>query len=256
MFIFSAMITNAEIKSVKALHDKSNRREEHLFIVEGPKMVSELLQSSFKTIALYATDRGSMDGLAKYPLLKMISESEMKKISALDNPSTVLAVVQMPESSAPVNYHGTILALDKIQDPGNLGNIIRTANWFGIDTILCSENTVDAYNPKVVQATMGSLFRVNVCYCDLGEELKRAISGFKIPVYATTMEAPGIYDTHFEASQIILFGNEGKGLSDKMMKLATHKISIPAFAKGNVKPESLNVASSVAIVLAVMRVKK
>jgi TrmH family RNA methyltransferase len=256
MFIFSAMITNAEIKSVKALHDKKNRLEERLFIVEGHKMVAELLQSSFKTIALYATDGNSLSGLTLHPDLRIISEQEMKKISALDNPSNVLAVAQMPENSVSANYNGTIIALDNVQDPGNLGNIIRTADWFGVDTILCSENTVDAYNPKVVQATMGSLFRVNICYCNLEGELTRAISDFKIPVYATTMEAPGIYDTHFEASQIILFGNEGKGLSDKTMKLATHKISIPAFAKGNVKPESLNVASSVAIVLAVMRVKK
>lgn len=256
MFIFSAMITNAEIKSVKALHDKRNRREERLFIVEGHKMVTELLLSSFRTIALYATDEGSINGHAQRSDLRIISEQEMKKISALDNPSTVLAVAQMPENSVPVNYNGTIIALDNIQDPGNLGNIIRTADWFGVNTILCSENTVDVYNPKVVQATMGSLFRVNICYCNLEGELKRAISDFKIPVYATTMEAPGIYDTYFEASQIILFGNEGRGLSDQMMKLATHKISIPAFVKGNTKPESLNVASSVAVVLAVMQAKK
>lgn len=256
MFIFSAMITAAEIKFVKSLQDKKIRYEEKLFVVEGRKMVAELLKSSFTAREIFGTQENAGRELQSIENFRTISEMEMKRMSGLDTPTDILAVVQMPDDNIKVNFNDTVIALDNIQDPGNLGSILRTADWFGLSNILCSENTVDVYNLKVAQATMGSLFRVKVKYCNLKNELQKAESNFNVPVYATAINGVNAFDVQFTSSQVILFGNEGKGISDELLPLCKNKIAIPAFSNQKQKPESLNVAASVAVMLTLVRLKK
>ncbi len=256
MFIFSAMITAAEIKFVKSLQAKKKRYAERLFVVEGKKMVTELLKSSYNVKEVYNTEKNIADELQGLENLRIITEVEMKRISGLDTPTDVLAIVHMPDNSTEVDINNTVIALENIQDPGNLGSIIRTADWFGVRTIFCSENTVDIYNSKVVQASMGSLFRVSVKYCNLISELNKAQTNFKTCAYATVMNGENAFQTEFDSSQIILFGNEGKGISEELLAICKNKITIPAFSDGATKPESLNVAASVAVMLTLVNAQK
>ena len=172
-----------------------------------------------------------------------ITQADLKKISALTTPNTCLATFSIPENIK-IELNGLVLALDSIRDPGNLGTIIRLCDWFGIETLLCSEETVDVYNPKVIQATMGSISRVSIVYCDLENELK----GSEIPVFGTFMDGKSIYNESLPHEGIIVMGNEANGISSTIEKIVSERISIPRF--GNLQlTESLNVATATAIIL-------
>ncbi|MDR1170222.1 MAG: RNA methyltransferase [Prevotellaceae bacterium] len=235
-------IGKQEKKYIKSLALKKYRDRERLFTVEGEKSVEEFLASSFNVHKVYYT--GEYDFSNRHPDTKKITLMDMQQISNLKTASAVLAIVEIPSAEIkafPCNE--LILALDDIQDPGNLGTIIRLADWFGINHIVCSLFTADAYGPKTVQATMGSLTRINIIYTDLYPFLKSA-SG-ENHIYGTFLEGENIYETELSENGIIVMGNEGKGISREIAGLISRKLLIPAFARN--AAESLNVAMATAI---------
>lgn len=234
------MISNSQIKIIKSLRQKKYRIQHSQFVAEGDKTIIELIQANYKTISLYSvnTTIGSYENE-----VNELTQAELCKISNLSNPKNSLAVFAIPET-AKIDFDKLIVGLDNISDPGNLGTIIRLCDWFGIKDLICSLDTVDCYNPKVVQASMGSLSRVNINYMDI----ENVIEQKNIPVYGTYMKGNSIYKEALIQKGIILFGNEANGISLKLSKLINHKISIPRF--GNLqKTESLNVANAMAIIL-------
>jgi TrmH family RNA methyltransferase len=236
------MISKNQIKLIKSLQQKKYRKLYQLFIAEGVKVIQELLNSNYELVELFTTQE--LFPNVEKSKLNYISEAELKRISALVTPNECLAVFIIPEK-VKVDYSNTLqIALDDIRDPGNMGTIIRLADWFGVQNILCSEATVDVYNPKVIQSTMGSIARVNVMYCDLKKELLSA----KVPVYGTLLEGENIYAEKLLQPAIIVLGNESNGISPEIQQLITHKITIPRFGTLQ-QTESLNVATATAIVL-------
>jgi len=246
-----ASISNNEIKKVKSLQQKKFRDETGLFIVEGEKMVEEAQQSPYKVEQVYRRDE--------------IGEEAMKRITALASPSPVLAVVRKPsdiyvddasELSEILSDGGLFLALDTIRDPGNLGTILRIADWFGVDAVLAAKDTVDVFNPKVVQATMGAIFRVKMHYADLPAVSKMVLdNGGK--VYGTFLDGRNMYstelDTGTEKPVIIVIGNESEGISDSMGKLVSDRLYIPPYPADDSGSESLNAAVATAITVAEFR---
>jgi TrmH family RNA methyltransferase len=234
-------ISKQEKKRINSLSVKKYRDREGLFVVEGEKSVEEFLSSSFKVRKIYCIRE--CDFADRHPGATVIASSEMQQISNMKTASSVLAVVEIPTfETAAISDNELLIALDDIQDPGNLGTIIRLADWFGINHIVCSLFTADAYGPKTVQATMGSLTRVNIVYTDLYSFLKQA--GTKTIIYGTFLEGENIYTTELTQTGIIVMGNEGKGISPEIAGLTSRKLLIPPFA-GNA--ESLNVAVATAI---------
>lgn len=226
------MIGKNEIKHIKSLSQKKFRDELGLFAVEGEKLVQEALASDFEVENVYR--------------IEDIGEQAMSRITMLSSPSPVLAVVRKKLfDSSSVEAEGLILALDSVRDPGNLGTIIRIADWFGIRTILASRDTVDVYNPKVVQATMGAIFRVKLIYCDLSDTLE--ILSKSMPVYGTFLEGENIYTETLDKNAVIVMGSESNGISDKVASIVSRKIHIPSFTQGEATSESLNVAVASAI---------
>ena len=235
------MVSKNQIKLITSLQQKKYRKQEQLFFAEGVKVVQELLQSNFELLDLFTTKQDFLT----VPKNKVhaISEAELKKISALTTPNSCLAVFKIPKAKEMVDK-GLIVALDDVRDPGNLGTIIRLCDWFGIETLFCSEESVDIYNPKVVQATMGSISRVNVVYGNL----EAFLSQTKLPVFGTFMDGKNIYQEKLPKEGIIVMGNEANGISSSVEKLVSDRIAIPRF--GNLQvTESLNVATATAIIL-------
>lgn len=229
------MISKNQIKFVRQLEQKKYRKKEGLFVAEGPKVVGDLLRAGFNAQEIYATKEWNSNGKR----VQEVTEEELRKVSFLQHPQQVLALFEIP--SAKLSSDSALsLALDDVQDPGNLGTIIRIADWFGISTIYCSENTVDAWSPKVVQATMGSIARVNIVYTDLKELIQNA----SVPVYGTLLDGQNIYTQELSQDGIIVMGNEGNGISQAIRPLINRKLLIPQFHEG---PESLNVAIATAI---------
>ncbi|MEZ0006006.1 TrmH family RNA methyltransferase [Flavobacterium sp. 28YEA47A] len=235
------MVSKNQIKLITSLQQKKFRKEHQLFFAEGKKVIQELIHSDFFLENLFSTTAVFPEVNPKKIL--PVSESELKKISALTTPNDCLAVFRMPEAKS-INETGLIVALDDIRDPGNLGTIIRLCDWFGISELVCSEETVDIYNPKVVQATMGSIARVNVTYVNL----EKFISETTLPVFGTFMDGDNIYKSDLPKEGIIVMGNEANGISSQIEKTVNHRIAIPRF--GNLQQtESLNVATATAIIL-------
>ena len=266
------MLSKNEIKEIKALGQKKFRDERRLFVVEGEKLVDEALRSGFDVVASYRVED--------------IGEETMARISQLTHPSPALAVVRQPEP-VPLQIvpDELVLALDGIRDPGNLGTILRIADWFGIRHILASEDTVEVYNPKVVQATMGAIFRVRVHYCDLTDMLRCPVGagndkgvgqgltkgdkpgecstatrvlnapqeGPAIEVYGTFLEGDSIYESALTPGGIIVMGSEANGISPEVAATVTRKLFIPPFPKDAHTSESLNVAVATAITCAEFR---
>lgn len=235
------MVSKNQIKLITSLQQKKYRKQEQLFFAEGVKVVQELLHSNFELQDLFTTKQDFLT----VPKNKVhaITEAELKKISALTTPNTCLAVFKIPKAKEMVEK-GLIVALDDVRDPGNLGTIIRLCDWFGIETLFCSEESVDIYNPKVVQATMGSISRVNVVYGNL----ETFLSQTKLPVFGTFMDGKNIYQEKLPKEGIIVMGNEANGISSSVEKLVSERIAIPRF--GNLQvTESLNVATATAIIL-------
>jgi TrmH family RNA methyltransferase len=236
------MISKNQIKLIKSLQQKKYRKLYQLFIAEGVKVIQELLNSNYELVELFITQE--LFPNVEKTKLNFISETDLKSISALVTPNECLAVFIIPEK-VQVDYTNTLqIALDDIRDPGNMGTIIRLADWFGVQNIICSEATVDVFNPKVIQSTMGSIARVNVMYCDLKKELLSA----KVPVYGTLLEGKNIYTDKLIQPSIVVLGNESNGISPEIQRLITHKITIPRFGTLQ-QTESLNVATATAIVL-------
>ena len=238
-------MTKAEIQFIRSLGDKRTRDEEHLFIAEGDKLITEIIASGWKIRHLYALE-GHFEGRAE-----QISPKEMERLSQLKTASSSLAVVEQPrhKTAATASAEHLSLALDGVQNPGNLGTIIRLADWFGVEDIFCSEDTADCFNPKVVQATMGAILRVRVHYLPLADFLARtATQG--VPVYGTMLDGENIYDAELKAGGVIVMGNEGKGVSQECALHFTHRLLIPTYPADRQGSESLNVAMATGIVCA------
>jgi TrmH family RNA methyltransferase len=235
------MLSKNQIKLISSLQQKKHRFANQLFFAEGVKVIQELVKSNFELEHLYTT-KSDFDEI---PLTKktIISESDLNKISALATPNTCLAVFKIPLEKKIIDS-GLIVALDSIRDPGNLGTILRLCDWFGVKQLLCSKETVDIFNPKVVQATMGSIARVNVNYVDLNA----FISKTKLPVFGTFMDGDTIYKTDLPQEGIIIMGNEANGISKELENLVQKRLTIPRFGDLQ-KTESLNVATATAIIL-------
>ncbi|NRD20841.1 RNA methyltransferase [Winogradskyella eckloniae] len=234
------MLSRNQIKLIKSLSLKKNRQQHGWFTVEGIKGISEFLNSNYNLKTLYTTK--SMFEAPEH-LVHDITATELKKVSALKNPNVALAVFEIPEKK-PVQDTGLIVALDDVRDPGNLGTIIRLCDWYGVVDLVCSVNTVDCYNAKVVQATMGSLTRVNVHYLDLEHYLNT--SG--LTVMGTLLEGENIYTANIKQEGIVVLGNEANGISEAIKNCIDRQLTIPKF--GTTKAtESLNVANATAIVL-------
>mgnify|MGYP000568795742 CR=1 FL=1 len=233
------MLTKSQIKLITSLKQKKFRTQHQLFVVEGIKVVEEFLNSDYELDAIFAVD----DRFSQYEQkLTKIDSKELAKISGFSTPNKVLATFKIPSPLA-VNWSGLVVALDDINDPGNLGTIIRLCDWFGIKNLVCSEATVDCYNPKVVQASMGSHTRVNITYVDLKMVLPTASN-----CLGTFMNGDSIYEQHLPETGVIVLGNEANGISEGVESLVNTRLSIPRF--GTVKQtESLNVANAAAIIL-------
>jgi TrmH family RNA methyltransferase len=234
------MVVKSEIKHIKSLQQKKYRIQNGLFVVEGIKTVSELLQSSFSPYKIYSTDESLLAGIPGEKTI--VSAFELKKMSSLLNPNKVLGVFHIPRAVPPV-FKDWILVLDALKDPGNLGTIIRLCDWFGIRHLVCSPDTVDCYNPKVLQATMGSIARVNVVYEVLDNLLERP----EVQVYGAFMDGRPVYGQSLPAAGILVMGNEAHGISAAVSEKVTRRIGIPQY--GDQHTESLNVAMATAILL-------
>lgn len=235
------MISKNQVKLIRQLETKKFRRREGLFVAEGPKVVGDLMAHS-QPVAVFATE----DYTPPRPTdIQRISGDELRKISFLQHPQQVVALFPLPQ---PQPYKPSpsalTIALDGVQDPGNLGTIIRLADWFGIDTIVCSEETADAWNPKVVQATMGSLARVNIIYTSLPSLLDHLPDTY--PVYGTFLDGKNIYTEQLTPNGLIIMGNEGNGISEEVRQRINRRLLIPDFHQGDTA-DSLNVAIATAI---------
>ena len=247
------MISKNLIKLIKSLEQKKYRKREKLFVAEGPKVVGDLMalmapQRVIATSEWYKEKKISED--------VVVTEDEIRKVSFLQHPQDVLALFELPDmEDLPVEQlsdHLT-LALDDIQDPGNLGTIIRLADWFGIEHILCNQGTADAYSPKVVQATMGSIARVKLHYTNLAEYLEQLQGA--VPVYGTFLDGNNLYAEKLSPSGIIIMGNEGNGISEQVERYVTKRLLIPSYPAERPTAESLNVAIATAITCAEFRRK-
>lgn len=235
------MLSKNEVKYIQSLYHKKTREEERVFVVEGPKMIEELLHSDHVVKKIYASDEWIKPGNSKAEVIT-VTNDELQRMSALQTANQVLAVAEQKQlNDAPVFSGQLSLVLDNIQDPGNLGTIIRIADWFGIQQIIASENTVELYNPKVIQSTMGSFVRVNVWYKDLTEILSNA----GIPVYGALLNGKNVYEINRVEEGLLVIGNESKGISEEIEKLITEPVTIPG--KGGA--ESLNAAVAAGIIL-------
>ena len=229
-------ITQAEIKRIRSLREKKFRDATGLFVVEGEKMVQEALHSGFRVEGVWRREE--------------IGEAAMERISQLSTPSPVLAVVARPEPVEPTLVHVLYLALDGVRDPGNLGTIIRTADWFGVRTVFVSGDCAEAYNPKVIQASMGSIFRVRVAEADLPALCRRCREA-GLPVYGTFLDGRDLYGEPLSAEGLVVMGNEASGIRPEVAAQVDRRLLIPAAPESGA--ESLNVASATAIVLSEFR---
>lgn len=256
---YGSMISKSTLKLLHSLEQKKYRSQQQLFVAEGPKVVADLMATACP-VQLIATTSWLHDharGVAACTdtVVTEVTEEELRKASFLQHPQQVIGLFRMPAADevpgAALAASGLCLALDGVQDPGNLGTIIRIADWFGIEHIICSADTADAYNPKVVQATMGSIARVHLHYTDLVAYLGSLPAG--TPVYGTLLDGRNIYDDTLEQRGVIVMGNEGKGISPEVRRLVSHRLLIPNYPAGRATAESLNVAIATAITCAEFR---
>jgi len=233
-------LSKSQLKLINSLQQKKYRTKHGLFIAEGTKVVKEFLNSNFELDNLFLVDNLSFEDVEK---VTQISEVDLKKVSTLKNPNNVIALFKIPREEEFINK-GLILVLDEINDPGNLGTIIRLCDWFGVDQLVCSNNTVDCYNSKVVQASMGSLTRLSIVYTDLLPYLKNS----PLPKLATLMDGENVYLSSLPKEAILVMGNEANGISEPLLNELNKAISIPRFGESQ-ETESLNVATATEILL-------
>lgn len=233
-------LSKNQVKLITSLQQKKYRQKHRLFVAEGIKLVTELINSNLEVVSVFSTDE-TFTHSGINPLL--ISESELKRISVFKTPNKVLGLFKIPQEKQ-IKKNGLIIALDEINDPGNLGTIIRLCDWFGVEQLVCSNNTVDCYNQKVIQSTMGSIIRVQINYTNLVDFL----SNTKLPTFVADMNGNNVYKTSLPKEAILVMGNEANGISSEIKQLITTKLTIPRF--GNLQQtESLNVATATAILL-------
>ncbi|MCM1034772.1 MAG: RNA methyltransferase [Paludibacter sp.] len=249
-------ISKNQIKLVRSLRQKKFRESESLFVAEGIKCISELVHR-FEVVWVVSSHPEHMAQLSPIPILEA-TEKEIEQMSSLQTPQGVIGVFRLPSATFNPNIllsaclKDLILVLDGIQDPGNMGTIIRTADWFGIRHIVCSETTADAYNPKTVQATMGALARVQIYYTPLYAFLQ-SVRKQDLPIYGTLLEGKNIYQQSLRPQGVIVMGNEGNGISDEVRPLISNSLLIPSYPAGATTSESLNVAIATAITLSEFR---
>ena len=247
------MISRTRIKWIKSLEMRKYRLQEKAFVAEGPKLVGELLP--YSTPLYIAATKDWLDAnrhlLRAVKEVDEVSQTELERASLLRTPQSVLAVMPIPERRLDISslQKKLVIALDSVQDPGNLGTILRIADWFGIHKVLCSEGTADVYNPKCVQSCMGALARVRVFYCNLPEVLGQV----EMPVFGTFLDGTDIYKEELSGEGIIVMGNEGNGISQPVAKLVNRRLYVPNYPKGSLTTESLNVAVATGIVCAEFR---
>ncbi|WP_066628561.1 TrmH family RNA methyltransferase [Labilibacter marinus] len=245
------MINQNKIKLISSLNKKKYREQHQLFIAEGEKLVLDLINSKLNISEVFIRDNWNGNKIIPTGITTThTTEQYLKKISQLKTAPPIIALCSMPKKNlADINFSNDLcIALDDIQDPGNLGTIIRLADWFGIKNIVCSQNTVDVYNPKVIQATMGAIARVNIHYTDI-EELLIEQQKQQVPIYGTFLDGEDIYSNKLSPSGIIVMGNEGKGISPAIEQYVDSKLLIPSFSTNLDKSESLNVSTATAITL-------
>lgn len=251
------MISKNQQKYISSLEQKKNRKKDNVFVAEGFKIVGELLQAGYNPKMIVGSEEwmNNAPTLPNHTTCITVTEEELRKTSFLQHPQQVLGVFEIPSGTDIPDTewvkNNLCIALDGVQDPGNLGTIIRIADWFGIDTIICSHTTADAYAPKVVQATMGSISRVKVIYTDLVEYLKGLDKD--IPVYGTLLDGENIYTKQLTTNGIIVMGNEGNGISPDVRELVNNRLLIPSYPPERPTAESLNVAIATAITVAEFR---
>ena len=233
------MVSKSQIKLITSLQQKKYRNKLGLFIAEGPKVITELLSAGINLDSLFSTKENLNPTSNEY----LVSEKELQKISFLKTANTSVALFKIP-ANKPLLKDCSTVVLDAIRDPGNLGTIIRLCDWFGIKQLVCSEDTVDCYNPKVIQATMGSIARVQINYTAITDFINESI----LPVYGACMEGENIYQQKLPEKAILVMGNEANGISPEINSLLTNRITIPQFGKMQ-ETESLNVATATAILL-------
>jgi TrmH family RNA methyltransferase len=234
-------ISKNQLKLITSLSQKKYRQKHNLFIAEGVKVLNELLNSTFEIETLFCTD--DFETSISEKKVVRISETELKKVSTLKSPNKALGIFKIPKEKALQNS-GLTIALDAINDPGNLGTIIRLCDWFGINQLVCSKDTVDCYNQKVVQASMGSLTRVSIHYTDLENYITKS----NLDTFIADMNGQNVYKTKLPKEGILIMGNEANGVSEEIKSLLQYKISIPRFGETQ-ETESLNVATATAILL-------
>ena len=250
------MLSKNKIKLIRSLDQKKNRLATGLFVAEGKKLVLDLLQSDFAVSEVYCTSNIGAELTVYKPDLniEITDKQELAKISFLKTTPEIIALCAIPKSEIGWDEicSNLTLVLDEIQDPGNLGTIIRLADWFGIKNIICSENCADIYNPKVVQATMGAFTRVKIHYVPLIGFLGQA-KQLNIPVYGAFLEGENLYQCDLTENGLVVMGNEGNGISDIVTQAITRKINIPSFPPGDITSESLNVAVATSVICAEFR---
>ncbi len=246
------MVSKNLIKYVHSLELKKNRTNEGVFVAETPKIVDDLMDVMTAKQLIATEEWYNTRDISPRQQDVVVTDEELRKVSFLQHPQQVIGLFEIPKPvlEPSVFENELCLALDRVQDPGNLGTIIRIADWFGISTLLCSEDTADAFNPKVVQATMGSIAHVNIIYTDLNALLGNLPEG--VPVYGTSLNGENIYEQQLSSTGIIIMGNEGNGISHEIMSKVTKQLLIPSFNK-NCKADSLNVAIATAVICAEFR---
>ncbi|MEG1672814.1 MAG: RNA methyltransferase [Alistipes sp.] len=242
-------MTKSDIQLVRSLTDKRSRTATGLFVAEGEKLIGELRDSQLHVARIFA-----LQGVFYGPEVEVVSPKDMERLSQLKTPSSALALIELPSYELQPQHlkHSLVLALDNIQNPGNMGTIIRLADWFGITDVVCSRATADCFNPKVVQATMGAIVRVRVHYTDL-EPCLAECAEQGIPIYGTFLEGENIFNAPLSQAGIIVMGNEGQGVSHGVERLITRKLFIPPYPADRQGSESLNVAMATGIICAQFR---
>jgi TrmH family RNA methyltransferase len=245
------MASRATISYLRSLHQKKYRLEENAFIVEGPKLVAELIHSRFKVQRIFSTPQWLAPAGLDAGIIEEISPKELEQVSALHTPNRVLAVAEIPPQ-APLTTlpaSGLHLMIDQVQDPGNLGTILRIADWFGFGKVICSPDTVELYNPKVVQSTMGSLFRMDVSYHSLAGVLAENAGSANLPVFAAELNGDSLYSSDLAPLGWLIVGNESRGIQQVLKPFITQSVKIPGLSGNNwEQAESLNVAVATGII--------
>lgn len=247
------MLSKNKIKLIHSLSSKKNRYENALFVAEGRKCVDELMCSFECALLVHTPEYSLPQGLPSPAEELVVTREELCKASMMETPQNVLALFKMRKNtSSVINTSGVLtLAIDSVQDAGNLGTIVRIADWFGIENVVCSPTTVDVYNPKCVQATMGALARVNVCYTELRQFIKSLPDD--VTPYCTSLGGENIYDTKLDSGAVVIMGNEGNGVCSEITDLCKKSLLIPSYPAGRHTSESLNVGVATAIVCAEFR---